>query len=164
MKSLFLQIVATVLGLAALSAMEPCFGEDYLIIKKKSGGVERVPLPFAPDEIESFQVEAAAPYTAALTKPPAAAMVEQETAPPPPPVRRTNGRSAIYRRSRRATVTLRGSHSHSTHRDARKGESQFFEPSTPISSPTTAPIPGGKRSFTVSLYKLLVPHKGHSEL
>ncbi|MGC8602923.1 MAG: PA14 domain-containing protein [Desulfomonilaceae bacterium] len=32
-------------------------GEDYLVIKKKSGPTQKVPLNFPPDQIESFQVE-----------------------------------------------------------------------------------------------------------
>ena len=33
------------------------FAEDYLVIKKKSGPTQKVPLNFPPDQIESFQVE-----------------------------------------------------------------------------------------------------------
>ncbi len=156
MRSLFLRIVATVLGLAVLAAMEPCFGEDYLIIKKKSGPVQRVPLPFAPDEIESFQVEAAPPGTAAPTKPPAAAGEEQQTAPPsqtaplpglpvvPPSTEEGVAPPAPTRIPVPAPPTER----------PKKAETPAPAARKPISGPTAAVVPGGKGSFTVSVYKL----------
>jgi hypothetical protein len=156
MKSLFLRVVAIALGLAALATMEPCFGEDYLIIKKKSGPVQRMPLPFPPDEIESFQVEAAPPDTPALTKPSAAAREEQKISPAPqagpvnaPPVVPPSSEEGVAPQSPSTALIP----AQPTERP-RKGESQSFEPGKPISDPTATAVPGGKRSFTVSVYKL----------
>ncbi|MBI5249271.1 MAG: hypothetical protein HY912_07235, partial [Desulfomonile tiedjei] len=57
MRSNFLRIAAATLGLMLLLTVIPGYGEDYLIIKKKGGPTQRVPLNFAPDQIESLQVE-----------------------------------------------------------------------------------------------------------
>ncbi len=131
MRSLFFRIVASLSGVAALAAMEPCFGEDYLIIEKKSGGVQRVALAFAPDEIESFQVEAAPPDTSGLTKAPAAAKEKQEIASPPeagpvpgrPVMPPSNEEGVAPHSPARALITAQP-----TDRP-RKEESQFFESS-----------------------------------
>lgn len=67
MKSSFLlrNVVAAltiVLVFAAVSGL----AEDYLVIKKKGGPTQKVPLRFSPDQIESFQVESS-PSPAAPT-------------------------------------------------------------------------------------------------
>lgn len=57
MRAAYLRIAFAVLGIMLLSMAVPSLGEDQLVIKKKDGTVQKVPLPFAPDEIESFKVE-----------------------------------------------------------------------------------------------------------
>ncbi len=53
-----------------LLSFTAAFGEDYLIIKKKGGSAQKVPLEFAPDQIESFRVEQGAPSTDGAAKKP----------------------------------------------------------------------------------------------
>lgn len=56
MRSPCLRIALVALGILLLH-VAPCLGQDYLIIKKKDGTTQRVPLKFNPDEIEQFDVE-----------------------------------------------------------------------------------------------------------
>jgi PA14 domain len=51
------RLVLSLLFLVALLTAQAGFAEDYLVIKKKSGPTQKVPLNFPPDQIESFQVE-----------------------------------------------------------------------------------------------------------
>jgi hypothetical protein len=57
MKRWRLVILLTILGLILPGANVPSSGEDYLVIKKKDGTTQKVPLKFPPDEIEAFGVE-----------------------------------------------------------------------------------------------------------
>ena len=57
MRASYLSIAVAALGIMLVGMVGLSFGEDQLVIKRKDGTVQRVPLPFAPDEIESFQVE-----------------------------------------------------------------------------------------------------------
>jgi len=57
MRSPCLRIALVVFAILLLH-VAPCLGQDYLIIKKKDGTTQRVPLKFNPDEIETFDVEA----------------------------------------------------------------------------------------------------------
>ena len=61
MKSFVLKITLVVIGIFIFATTIPIFGEDYLVIKKKGGPTQKVPLKFSPDQIESFQVESAEP-------------------------------------------------------------------------------------------------------
>jgi hypothetical protein len=49
------------LVLIVFAALMPSIAEDYLVIKKKGGSTQKVPLDFAPEQIESFQVESSGP-------------------------------------------------------------------------------------------------------
>ncbi|MCX5872476.1 MAG: PA14 domain-containing protein [Deltaproteobacteria bacterium] len=51
------RIVSLLFALITFLTVNISFGEDYLVIKKKSGSSQKVPLNFSPDQIESFQVE-----------------------------------------------------------------------------------------------------------
>lgn len=57
MRSSLLKIIVAVSSLAVLTL--PCIlpAQDYLIIKRKSGSTQKIPLNFPPDQIESLQVE-----------------------------------------------------------------------------------------------------------
>ncbi|MGB9617724.1 MAG: hypothetical protein ACPL7J_10425, partial [Desulfomonilaceae bacterium] len=57
MRSSVLKIVAAAASLLILWLPYHAIAEDYLIIKKKSGGTQRIPLNFPPDQIDSLQVE-----------------------------------------------------------------------------------------------------------
>jgi hypothetical protein len=59
MRSSFLRNAAIALGIIVFAAVIPGFGEDYLVIKKKGGPTQKIPLEFSPENIESFHVESA---------------------------------------------------------------------------------------------------------
>lgn len=58
MRSILPRIIAVALAAVLCTAIAG-LGEDFLVIKKKGGPTQKVPLNFAPDQIESFQVESA---------------------------------------------------------------------------------------------------------
>lgn len=60
----FLRIVGISLAAAVLVTVTAGFGADYLIIKKKDGTTQRVPLNFPAGQIEEFDVQSAPPGTA----------------------------------------------------------------------------------------------------
>lgn len=57
MKSSLLKIALTLVAVFSVAVVLPVAGEDYLVIKKKGGPTQKVPLNFSPEQIESFQVE-----------------------------------------------------------------------------------------------------------
>ena len=60
MKSSFLlRNAVAALTIIFVAAVVPGLGEDYLVIKKKGGPTQKIPLQFSPEQIESFQVESA---------------------------------------------------------------------------------------------------------
>jgi hypothetical protein len=57
--------------------------EDYLVIKKKGGPTQKVPLNFSPEQIESFQVESSGPsQSAPSVRGQSPAAEDEETVPP----------------------------------------------------------------------------------
>ena len=52
------------LVLMVFATLMPSIAEDYLVIKKKGGPTQKVPLDFPPEQIESFQVESSGPMQA----------------------------------------------------------------------------------------------------
>jgi len=125
MRSSLVQRIVAVSGVIMLLAVSPVIGDDYLIIKKKSGSTQKVPLPVAPDQIESFQVESGPKTETPPPAPPAVPFEEQapslglESA--PPPVETKPGGPSVQRQS---------------------------------SGPVAAPAPGAKGEFTCNIYKL----------
>ena len=59
MKLSMFRVVSLLVVLSALFAVDLVFSEDFLVIKKKSGATQKIPLDFSPEQIESFQVETA---------------------------------------------------------------------------------------------------------
>ena len=57
MKLSMFRVVSLLVVLGALFAVDLVFSEDFLVIKKKSGATQKIPLNFSPEQIESFQVE-----------------------------------------------------------------------------------------------------------
>ena len=161
MRSLFLRIVSTVVALGVVAAMEPCFGEDYLIIKKKGGPTQKIPLPVAPGEIEDLQFESGPPGPPA--RPPAPPVEPQEPVTPAPglpgaPPSRDEG--AVLPSPIRPPVVAPP-----TERPRRAGPTApppsgpILGPTAPppsgaIPGPTAAAVPGGKGSFNISLFNL----------
>lgn len=58
MRSSVMKIAAVAASVVILWLPYHAFAEDYLIIKRKSGSTQRIPLNFPPDQIDSLQVEA----------------------------------------------------------------------------------------------------------
>ncbi|MBI4964708.1 MAG: hypothetical protein HY913_15620 [Desulfomonile tiedjei] len=170
MKSLVLKITLVVIGIFIFATAIPIFGEDYLVIKKKGGPTQKVPLKFSPDQIESFQVESGEPSPREKARPSAPAAEEEvdeaaedegkpleispgkpstgpmilkkgpETAPPTPP--RPGPRQPI---SEAVPSQERGPVSR---------ERVAPAPSRPAPGLIAAEIPGGKGTFSVNVYKL----------
>jgi hypothetical protein len=61
MKPSYPRIMVALAGISIVffGAMALSHADDYLVIKKKGGPTQKVPLNFSPEEIESFQVESA---------------------------------------------------------------------------------------------------------
>ncbi len=57
MKLSMFRVVSLLVVLAAFFTVDSVFSEDFLVIKKKSGATQKIPLDFSPEQIESFQVE-----------------------------------------------------------------------------------------------------------
>lgn len=57
MKKTLLSTVVISLGIILLCVSTDSWAEDFLVIKKKSGPTQKVPLSFPPEQIESFHVE-----------------------------------------------------------------------------------------------------------
>ncbi|MFH0823143.1 MAG: PA14 domain-containing protein [Pseudomonadota bacterium] len=70
MKTSFLKLSTAAVGFVLLAVLGTSYGEDYLIIRKKSGETQKVPLRFTPEEIESFQVEPGSAPPAPQTREP----------------------------------------------------------------------------------------------
>lgn len=68
MRSILPRIIAVALAAVLCTAIAG-LGEDFLVIKKKGGPTQKVPLNFAPDQIESFQVESAPGVPSGKTAP-----------------------------------------------------------------------------------------------
>lgn len=96
MRSSVLKIVAAAASLLILWLPYHAIAEDYLIIKKKSGSTQKIPLNFPPDQIDSLQVESgprgAAPAERETeAQPEAGRPAGPETAPPSRPPETTTG-------------------------------------------------------------------------
>lgn len=57
MKRILSSIVVIFVGIVFLNGPKPSMADDFLVIKKKSGPTQKVPLSFPPEQIESFHVE-----------------------------------------------------------------------------------------------------------
>ena len=57
MRSSYLRITFALIAAMLFTFVVTSFGDDFLVIKKKDGTTQRVPLNFSPEEIESFKVE-----------------------------------------------------------------------------------------------------------
>lgn len=63
MRSSALRILIAALVIMVLGASVLCLADDYLVIKRRGGPTQKIPLDFPPDQIESFQVEPSPPGT-----------------------------------------------------------------------------------------------------
>jgi hypothetical protein len=178
MKNSLLKIFATTLVIAIYLAVVPGFGEDYLVIKKRDGSTQKVPLNFPAGDIEAFDVESAKGAHREPSEPPAARTEDQESAagerevdePPqqPPSAQSQPGiqpdessTTTPFLREREPRSEQPGGPSVTPPRGPGKGpggprgtESPTGPATRPPSGPVAAAAPGGKGTFSVNVYKL----------
>jgi hypothetical protein len=168
MRSSLLSIVVIVLGVVLLATVVPGIGDDYLVIKRKDGSTQKVPLKFNPDQIESFQVESAGPAGKAA-KPggeesegpgEAAERPPQQTSPTgqpsiPPTIRREPRPSGPFGLKPEAQPRVGPGISERGPAQSQAKPKEEAPPAQPVPrGPVAAMAPGGKGVFTVNLYKL----------
>lgn len=148
MRSSFFRIAAAAVGLMLLVSVIPALADDYLIIKKKGGQEQKIPLEFAPDQIESLQVEPGAPRGKA----------EEPSGPPSGPKVMRRGEQPP---GRGPTQAVPEEESEVEEPSQKPAQPQFQErPSRPEATPSaprkietaTPPAPG--KGFSVNIYKL----------
>ncbi len=130
MRSSVLKIVAAAATLLVLWLPYHAIAEDYLIIKKKSGGTQRIPLNFPPDQIDSLQVESG-PKSAA------------------PPDREADSQTeAVHQTGPETPTRVRPQDRPVEQRPAAPPRT----PSTEVGPRVSMPVAG--QSFTVNVYQL----------
>ncbi len=86
-----LTLAAAGLSILLCCMVTPCLAQNYLIIKKKDGTTQKVPLNFSPQDIESFDMAPSAPPTTPPGEEPSQPSAEEEEPsaeePAPPAVR-----------------------------------------------------------------------------
>ncbi|MBM4326072.1 MAG: hypothetical protein FJ118_02820 [Deltaproteobacteria bacterium] len=174
MKPVILRASLVVLATLFVCVALPSFGEDYLVIKKRDGEIQRVPLKFAPDDIESLKVETGPPRGKAPATPgveraePQPGRGVEDEAPPREPRRRMEQDDAAPAPSEpmipmrepgpAAPFVTRPDAEGPRARDA--DQRRPAAPSGPRKSLTRAPAPTppadatGIGTFTVNVYKL----------
>ncbi len=162
MRSSYLRITFALIAAILFTFVVTSFGEDYLVIKKKDGTTQKVPLNFSPEDIESFKVEpsteAGAPPAKPPTKEPEAKPLEITPRGPAP------GRAPRERPGEPATPFGRPEGTKPV-RPAREraegppppapGGPKALKPGKPEARPVTPPaVGGGVGRFIVNIYKL----------
>lgn len=150
------RFAAVVAGLILLLVVTG-FADDYLVIKKKDGASQRVPLKFNPDQIESLHVEPGQPGGPADKdeEPPEAARPEEpEGAPTAPMILRQGGQAPV-----------RGLPQQQEQESAMDQGARRTQPPAQEKQRTLAPVAGPKKveqaaipdpgkGFSVNIYKL----------
>ncbi len=172
MKISFLKVLAAALIVAMYLAVGPGFGDDYLIIKKKDGSTQKVPLKFPAGDIEAFDVESAPADQAEPSGRPSRPAAEQEPralrrgeAPPDevPSGEQPEGppSSSPFIIQKEPTDQLPGERQVAPLRGPGRrpaGPKRTEVPSgadtRPLAGPVSAAPPGGKGTFSVNVYKL----------
>jgi hypothetical protein len=155
----FLRIIGVALAAGVLATVTAGFGADYLIIKKKDGTTQRVPLNFPPGQIEEFEVQSTpsgpAPTTTEpeeVAPQPGKGRIESETGQiQPEPEGPPSGAPFIFQESPQP-VTKAPKKSPT---GPRKPEAEAeAERSTGPRGPVAAAAPLTKGTFSVNVYKL----------
>jgi PA14 domain len=173
MRSLLPKIIVVALAVVLCTAIAG-LGEDYLVIKKKGGPTQKVPLNFAPDQIESFHVESApgaksgeaapgaesaqgtkeAQGGAAAKQPEGKPLEIRPGAPPSSP-------TVQQKRPGMAPPSIGPGPGHGLTEEGKGAGLQQpptgAKPAPPrksVSGPVAAALPGGKGTFTLNIYKL----------
>ncbi len=133
-------------------ALAPALCDDYLVIKRKDGTTQKVPLKFDAEDIQSFDVE---PGPVPSRPPsPGQAPREQQPAQPSGPSPATD--EEFDRDARPLGISPTGEPSGpAPSEQARPEEGQRPEPRRPAAGPVSRPrVVAGPGTFTVNLYRL----------
>jgi len=174
MRSSLLGIAVAAAGILVLVTAVVSLGEDYLVIKKKDGTTQKVPLNFLPEDIESFSVQpsptrrAPAGEEAPGGRPPRETGAEEPEAkalkikPGGPP-----SGAMIPERRREEAVPFSRDPDKARPPETRGPVTEKAEPAgprtverapvskRPVSGPVSGPSAGGRAgAFTVNIYKL----------
>jgi hypothetical protein len=175
MRSLLPKIIAVASAVVLCTAIAG-LGEDYLVIKKKGGPTQKVPLNFAPDQIESFHVESGPGATSGKAAPGAeSAQAPKEVqggatgkqpegkpleirpgAPQPSPMVQQKGPGVAPPSTGRTGPGQQGLTEEGKETGLKQPPTgaKPTPPRKPVSGPVAAALPGGKGTFTVNVYKL----------
>lgn len=154
MRTSLLRSAVAALGILVFVAVVPGLGEDYLVIKKKGGPTQKIPLDFPPENIESFHVEPG-PSTGT---PPAKRETGPESEEPAPqrepkPLQIRPGGPSILKEPQEPGARREMAPSVPPERVQRR-EAPAAPTRRPPSGPVAAEAPRGIGSFYVNVYKL----------
>ena len=140
-------------GLFLSIALAPAFGDHYLVIKRKDGTTQKVPLDFNADEIDSFDVESG---PAASRPPTPAREAEVEKPPAQPPSTTPAPEDEFDRDAKPLGISPTGEPGRAAPpTQAGPAEERPPEPRRPAAGPVSRPrIVAGPGAFTVNLYRL----------
>jgi PA14 domain len=160
MRSLYPRIMVALAGICIVffGAVVLSHAEDYLVIKRKGGPTQKVPLKFSPEDIESFHVESGPggkPPTKTESRQPAGA---QQNGSPMILKQGPTGTEQPATGSDRSSIVGGEEKSQVTEQPP---ATTSLGPGAPVSAPKKQPsslvaaaLPGGKGTFSVNLYKL----------
>lgn len=164
MKTSYLKVVVTAVIIAMYLAVIPGFGEDYLIIKKRDGSTQKVPLNFPAGDIEAFDVESG-PAAQPGARPGEAPPGQPEQ--PPSQVQPTETRPEApsepspFIIEKEPSAQQPGEQQVGPPRGPGRGPAGPQRTETPSEparrvprGPIAAAAPGGKGTFSVNVYKL----------
>ena len=167
MRSSFLRLAVVTVAVAFLVAAGAASGEDYLVIKKKGGPTQKVPLTIPPDQIESFEVQSGPPgpgeAPAAKPGPSEESVAPWTKRPQAEPGTGQEPKTMELRPGAPGTTPLilkRAPEGEKAPAGAPRAErgprgETYREREEPlISGPVAAELPKGKGTFFVNLYKL----------
>ncbi|MBM3303007.1 MAG: hypothetical protein FJY85_24050, partial [Deltaproteobacteria bacterium] len=151
MKTSFLRILVVTLGAAISLTIISAFAADYLIIKKRDGTTQKVPLNFPAGQIEEFDVESVPDAEAPRVRQPVTPERRPSVREPEEPEERVE-------REQRPVTTPQQLISPRGPGRGPAGPTRTEVPAEPSRKPlegiSLAPLPGGKGVFTVNVYKL----------
>ncbi|MFH1113054.1 MAG: hypothetical protein V1792_03965 [Pseudomonadota bacterium] len=179
MKTSFLKVLTAALILAVSLGGGPGFGDDYLIIKKKDGSTQKVPLRFPAGDIDAFDVETApadrdepgarqaqpAPEPQPESVPGERAVPRGETpaddSPSGPQPQEPSSSSPFIIEKQQSTrpsdekqIAPQRSGPGRGPVGPKRTEAPPETVKKPVSGPVSAASPGGKGTFSVNVYKL----------
>ncbi len=154
-RNILAALVIIALGIAAQG-----HAEDYLVIKKRGGPEQKIPLDFPPEQIESFQVESAAPTAGTpRTRERRPARTDEESAPAArepetQPIRRPPSAPAQISPGAPSSQPMILRQRTEPGRPVTEEETPTTSVKRPAAGPVAAAVPGGGGVFFVNVYEL----------